>query len=379
MILEFFISLFCHFALCSTLFLGSFFIPQLPSPSLPSLEKEVFCDIPLDIEAVAEESSAPPAKPLSAPPSSPQDLLFSESQEQPQEQPKNLQESSSEDEAHNLLQNALSRLEDDLQKEKNIQDQQEEEKRKEEFLKEEKERKEKEKQEEELEKKIEEEKIKEKKLEEEKKLKEKKLEEKRLEEKRLEEQKAEEKRLEKQKQAEKKLEEKKQKEKEQELQKKKEEAKKKNQENKKILSAFQQKRQKKLAALIKSKSQGSSEGGITPITDPSSTSSYSAGAIGPLALSIGDRLRRILEGSISLPLDIRRYGDFYIRVFLEMNSDGTIKRYSILPGGSSTQHPLYQQGSQSVRQSLEAFKHQPLPLPLEHYHLWKTVTVTIRG
>lgn len=373
MFVEFFVSLFAHVGLFAMLFLGNLFIPNVPLEP-PSLEQEVFCDIPLDVEAIAEESSAPPAKPKESPMTSlmeksildehsmeddafplkkdlPMEKKVEEKEnlenlkdEKPEKPEEVFQDHATNKENEEILQNredVEKKAEEMMQGPLNDIDKENQEKEKEENRREEEERK-----------------------------------------KEQEQRQKEEERLKKEKEQEKKREKERQEKKKREKQKKDAQEKKKKQEE--ILSHFRKNhkknRQKRLVDLANQKSKSApGEGGDTPITDPQSSSSYSAGVVGPLALSIADRIRRVLQNAITLPLDINRHGAFYVTLSLVMNGDGTVKSYEILKGQSSSSHPLYTQGCQKVRESLEFFKQQPLPFPSEHYDYWKTLTLTVRG
>ena len=367
MFLEFFISLFCHCGIFFILFLSSLFVPKIPNTSSISLPQEAFCDIPLDIETIAEKSSAPPAKPKIVTNNDNHDNAKNIAEEISPEEYLKKEETSE----HNILE---QNTKDSEEKEKEIKIKEEEikEKEAEEKLKEE--IKEKEAAEEKLKEEIKEKEAAEEKLKEEIKAKEKEAEEKLKEE--MKEKEAEEKLKEEMKEKE---------EKKKQLQEKKikdqKEKEKKKKKQKEILSHLKKKHQKDrqtkiLNLLNKNKNKNSEDGGETPITDPNSNSSYSAGNIGPLALSIADRVKRILEEIIRLPVDI---GHFQITISLIMNTNGTIKSYRIIEEASFKNHPMYQRGLQCVHQSLEPFKQKALPFPLEHYDHWKTATLTIHN
>lgn len=110
----------------------------------------------------------------------------------------------------------------------------------------------------------------------------------------------------------------------------------------------------------------------TPVTDPNSTSTYGADAIGPeLAISDIDRLRMVLYKAWQMPMRASENGGLRVYVVITMNPDATIGTVQIVHHKGTRTHPAYDLGVQSVQQALAHFKKNPLPLKPDMYEAWK--------
>lgn len=110
----------------------------------------------------------------------------------------------------------------------------------------------------------------------------------------------------------------------------------------------------------------------TPITDPDSESEYGAEEIGPsLSMSDIDRIRRIFHDAWQIPLRASEGGGLQIYVMLAMNRDGTVDTAKIDREKSTSRHPAYELGVESVMRVINYFKNHPLPLSPQTYDAWK--------
>lgn len=115
----------------------------------------------------------------------------------------------------------------------------------------------------------------------------------------------------------------------------------------------------------------------TPETDPNSQSTVGAPRVGPqMAMSDIDRLRRAVYDVWQIPLRVSEGGDFFVVVDMVMNRNGTVASAQIVRSKSTTRHPAYDLGVESILRVIEYFKVNPLPLSSENYKAWKTITLT---
>ena len=115
----------------------------------------------------------------------------------------------------------------------------------------------------------------------------------------------------------------------------------------------------------------------TPITDPNSDSEYGAPTIGPqMSMSEMDRIQRLFEDAWIIPLRANEGGKLIIQVRITMNRDGTVHDASILHDSSSTEHPVYPIGCDSVLRAVNQFRTRSLPLRKETYAQWRDIVIT---
>ena len=110
----------------------------------------------------------------------------------------------------------------------------------------------------------------------------------------------------------------------------------------------------------------------TPITDPNSTSTYGAERIGAVAMSVMDRIRRLLEASWVPPRGAYGAGPLVIAVRITLNPNGTVRESVILPKQSNTRHPAYEIAAESALRAIAPFKQTPLTTSKVFYKEYKT-------
>jgi outer membrane biosynthesis protein TonB len=109
----------------------------------------------------------------------------------------------------------------------------------------------------------------------------------------------------------------------------------------------------------------------TPQTDPNSSSPYGAASIGSkMAISLTDRIRRMLEGAWRVPMRAHDGGTLIVMVNLKMLPDGHVQSVQVIHSGGTPAHPAYRLAVESALRAIQSCS--PLPLPKDKYSQWKS-------
>jgi hypothetical protein len=92
-----------------------------------------------------------------------------------------------------------------------------------------------------------------------------------------------------------------------------------------------------------------------------------------LSISEIDLVRRTIYKHWHLPPGAYSDDRLSIVIQLELNQDGSVAQARIMYNKSTTGHPFFQVAAESALRAIYHPECQPLPLPRDRYHIWKTL------
>ena len=88
-----------------------------------------------------------------------------------------------------------------------------------------------------------------------------------------------------------------------------------------------------------------------------------------------DAVRRQIMRCWNVPAGSKDAKDIKIEIFVEMNSDGTVRKAKILDAKRLLSDAFFRTAAESARRAVLNPRCSPLKLPLEKYERWRTITL----